>query len=91
MGEPSVLFTFLHLERLSGTSQRFVPRLIMNREFRKLVKRSCPPGSLSLVATALRTLQAKLPTLQAAHLIPNALHAMKEKQEVKPPRPRRAG
>src|SRR6476469_1585660 len=67
--------------RLSGTSQRFVPRLIMNREFRKLVKRSCPPGSLSLVATALRTLQAKLPTLQAAHLIPNALHVPKEKQD----------
>jgi hypothetical protein len=67
--------------RLSGTSQRFVPRLIMNREFRRLVKRSCPPGSLSLVATALRTLQAKLPTLHAAHLIPNALHVTKEKQD----------
>ncbi len=65
-------------KRLSGTSQRFVPRLIMNREFRKLVKRSCPRGSLSLVASALRTLQAKLPTLQAAHLIPNGLNAMKE-------------
>ncbi|HKU52568.1 MAG TPA: radical SAM protein, partial [Nitrospira sp.] len=64
--------------RLSGTSQRFVPRLLMNREFRKLVKRSCPRGSLSLVASALRTLQAKLPTLHAAHLIPNALHTMKE-------------
>ncbi len=46
----------------------------MNREFRKLVKRSCPRGSLSLVASALRTLKAKLPTLQAAPLIPNALH-----------------
>ncbi len=68
-------------KRLSGTSQRFVPRLIMNREFRKLVKRSCPPGSLSLVATALKTLQAKLPTLQVASLIPNALHVMKEKQD----------
>jgi len=67
--------------RLSGTSQRFVPRLIMNREFRNLVKRSCPPGSLSLVATALKTLQAKLPTLQVASLIPNALHAVKEKQD----------
>jgi hypothetical protein len=67
--------------RLSGTSQRFVPRLLMNREFRKLVKRSCPPGSLSLVATALRTLQAKLPTLRAAHVIPNALHASKEDEK----------
>jgi hypothetical protein len=66
-------------KRLSGTSQRFVPRLIMNREFRRLVKRSCPPGSLTLVATALRTLQAKLPALQAqaARLIPNALHVAK--------------
>ena len=65
-------------KRLSGTSQRFVPRLLMNREFRKLVKRSCPPGALSVVSTALKILQAKLPTLQAGHLIPNALHVMKE-------------
>jgi radical SAM superfamily enzyme YgiQ (UPF0313 family) len=64
--------------RLSGTSQRFVPRLIMNREFRKLVKRSCPKGTLSLLASVLKTLQAKLPTLQAASLIPNALHVRKE-------------
>jgi hypothetical protein len=68
-------------KRLSGTSQRFVPRLLMNREFRNLVKRSCPPGSLSLVASALRTLQAKLPTLRAPHVIPNALHVRKEDQE----------
>jgi radical SAM superfamily enzyme YgiQ (UPF0313 family) len=65
-------------KRLSGTSQRFVPRLLMNREFRKLVKRSCPPGALSVVSTALKILQAKLPTLQAGHLIPNALHVMKQ-------------
>ena len=68
-------------KRLSGTSQRFVPRLLMNREFRKLVKRSCPPGALSVVSTALKILQAKLPTLQAGHLIPNALHVMKEKNK----------
>jgi hypothetical protein len=71
--------------RLSGTSQRFVPRLLMNREFRKLVKRSCPPGSLSLVATALKTLQAKLPTLHAADLIPNALHVAKVNKEAEVP------
>jgi len=73
--------------RLSGTSQRFVPRLIMNREFRNLVKRSCPPGSLSLVATALRTLQATLPALhaQVAHLIPNALHVAKASNEAEAP------
>jgi len=68
-------------KRLSGTSQRFIPRLLMNREFRKLVKRSCPPGTLSVVSTALKILQAKLPTLQAGHLIPNALHVIKEKSK----------
>jgi hypothetical protein len=61
---------------LSGTSQRFIPRLEMNREFRKLVKRSCPRGVLSPVATALKTLQTKLPSLEADQLIPNALHAL---------------
>jgi radical SAM superfamily enzyme YgiQ (UPF0313 family) len=63
-------------KRLSGTSQRFIPRLEMNREFRKLVKRSCPRGVLSPVATALKTLQTKLPSLEADQLIPNALHAL---------------
>ena len=66
--------------RLSGTSQRFFPRLIMNREFRKLVKRTCPKGTLSLLGSVLKTLQAKLPTLHAAPLIPNALHVRKETQ-----------
>ena len=46
------------------------------------MKRSCPQGSLSRVASALRTLQAKLPTLQGAQLIPNALYVTKENQEV---------
>ncbi|HJU04396.1 MAG TPA: radical SAM protein [Nitrospiraceae bacterium] len=65
--------------RLSATSQRFVPRFEMNRQFRKLVKRSCPQGTLSPVAAVLKGLQAKLPTFETEHLVPNALHALKQK------------
>ncbi|MEE9173117.1 MAG: radical SAM protein, partial [candidate division NC10 bacterium] len=68
-------------KRLSGTTQRLVARWEMNREFRKLVKRACPMGSLSPVAGVLKTLQAKLPTLDTENLIPNALHALKQKLE----------
>ncbi|MEW6245433.1 MAG: radical SAM protein [Nitrospirota bacterium] len=65
--------------RLVGTKQRFIPRLSMNRQFRKLVKRSCPQGTLSPVAGALKTLEAQLPTLETDQLIPNALHALRQK------------
>ncbi len=65
--------------RLSGTKQRLVARLEMNREFRKLVKRSCPKGTLSPVAGVLKNLQAKLPTVETRQLIPNALHAIKQR------------
>ncbi|MFQ5991717.1 MAG: B12-binding domain-containing radical SAM protein [Nitrospiraceae bacterium] len=68
-------------KRLLGTQQRFLPRLQMNWEFRKLIKRACPKGSLSPVAKALKNLQAKLPTLEAEDFIPNALHALKQKIE----------
>ncbi len=68
-------------KRLSVTSQRLVARWEMNREFRKLVKRACPKGSLSPVATVLKTLQAKLPTIETENLIPNALHALRQKIE----------
>jgi hypothetical protein len=64
-------------KRLSGTSQRFIPRWEMNREFRKLVKRSCPRGTLSPVAMALKTLEARLPSLETDHVIPNALHVIR--------------
>ncbi|MCZ6780595.1 MAG: radical SAM protein [Nitrospirae bacterium] len=67
--------------RLARTSQRLVPRWEMNREFRKLTKRACPKGTLSPVAKVLKTLQAKLPTIDTEHLIPNALHAFKQKIE----------
>jgi radical SAM superfamily enzyme YgiQ (UPF0313 family) len=64
--------------RLSGTSQRLAARYEMNREFRKLIKRSCPKGTLSPVAKVLKNLQAKLPAFETEQLIPNALHAIKK-------------
>ncbi len=66
-------------KRLSGTQQRLVARWEMNREFRKLVKRSCPKGTLSPVAKALKNLQAKLPTADTKQVVPNALHAIKQR------------
>src|SRR5437879_7717750 len=50
----------------------------MNREFRKLVKRTCPKASLSPLAGVLKNLQAKLPVLDKEQLIPSALHALKQ-------------
>jgi radical SAM superfamily enzyme YgiQ (UPF0313 family) len=64
-------------KRLSGTKQRFLPRLEMNREFRKLIKRACPQGTLSPVAAVLKGLQARLPSFETEQFIPNALHALK--------------
>ena len=64
--------------RLIHTKQRLGARFLMNREFRKLVKRSCPRGTLSPVAAALKTLQAKLPSFETNQLIPNALHSLKQ-------------
>ena len=63
--------------RLRHTGQRLVPRIEMNYEFRKLVKRSCPQGKLSPIAAVLKNLQAKLPTMDTGVLIPNALHKIK--------------
>lgn len=63
--------------RLRHTSQRLVPRIEMNYEFRKLVKRSCPQGRLSPIAAVLKDLQAKLPSMDTGLLIPNALHKIK--------------
>jgi hypothetical protein len=71
--------------RLSGTKQRFIARWEMNREFRKLVKRSCPKGRLSPLASVLKNLQAKLPVLDTDHLIPSALHALKQRFDPKAP------
>ncbi len=68
--------------RLAGTSQRLVARWEMNREFRKLIKRACPKGSLSPVASVLKGLQANLPTFETEQLIPNALQAISAMKEV---------
>lgn len=62
--------------RLRHTNQRLIPRLEMNWQFRKLIKRSTPTGSLSPVAEGLKTLQAKLPTRETGQFIPNALCAL---------------
>lgn len=70
-------------KRLSGTSQRLIPRWEMNREFRKLVKRSCPKGTLSPLAGVLKNLQAKLPVLDKEQLVPSALHALKQRFDPK--------
>ena len=71
-------------QRLFHTSQRLLPRLEMNYQFRKMVKRTCPQGGLSPVASALRNLQAKLPTLETKQLIPNALLSLKTHVPGKP-------
>jgi hypothetical protein len=71
--------------RLAGTKQRLVARWEMNREFRKLVKRSCPKGKLSPLASVLKNLQAKLPVLDPDQLIPSALHALKQRFDPKAP------
>jgi len=70
-------------QRLRGTKQRFIPRLVMNREFRKLIKRSCPKGSLSPVASVIKGLQARLPSFETDHLVPNALHSLKQNIEAR--------
>jgi hypothetical protein len=70
--------------RLAGTKQRFLARLEMNREFRKLVKRACPKGTLSPLAKVLKTLQARLPTIDPGQLIPNALAPVKQMLDSQP-------
>lgn len=62
------------LQRVSHTSQRLIPRLEMNWEFRKLICRTTPKGTLSPLAKVLKNLQAKLPTFETQQFIPNALH-----------------
>jgi hypothetical protein len=65
-------------KRLSGTSQRLIPRWEMNREFRKLVKRTRPKVSLSPLAGVLENLQTKLPVFDKEQLFPSAVHALKQ-------------
>src|SRR5256884_567606 len=64
--------------RVSNTSQRIIPRFVMNREFRRVIKRACPQGQLSPVAGVIKALQAKIPSVQMENPIPNALLALKK-------------
>jgi hypothetical protein len=64
--------------RIAHTSQRFIPRLVMNGEFRRVINRACPQGRLSPVADVIKTLQAKLPSVDMENPIPNALLALKK-------------
>src|SRR2546421_388314 len=64
--------------RLSHTTQRLAPRFIMNWEVRRVIHRACPKGSLSPVASVIKTLQAKLPSVKMENSIPNALLALKK-------------
>jgi radical SAM superfamily enzyme YgiQ (UPF0313 family)/anti-anti-sigma regulatory factor len=64
-------------KRLFSTSQRFVPRLIMNLRFRELIRRTCPKGQLSPLGRTLKKLHVQLPSMDTQHLVPNALNAVK--------------
>lgn len=66
------------LKRISSTSQRIIPRFQMNWEFRRVINRACPKGGLSPVAAVIKTLQAKLPSVEMENPIPNALLALKK-------------
>jgi len=66
------------LKRVSNTSQRIIPRFQMNWEFRRVINRACPKGGLSPVAAVIKTLQAKLPSVEMENPIPNALLALKK-------------
>jgi radical SAM superfamily enzyme YgiQ (UPF0313 family) len=65
--------------RILPTGQRLVARGAMNVAFRHLVRRTAPKGSLSPLSEVIESLRVKLPTLATDNLIPNALHAIKEK------------
>ena len=64
--------------RISNTSQRWVARFAMNWEFRRVIRRACPKGGLTPVAGVIKTLQAKLPSVEMENPIPNALLALRK-------------
>ncbi len=65
------------LTRVTSTSQRLLPRWMMNWRFRQLVHRTCPKGRLSPLGQTLKKLHVQLPSVDTGNLIPNALNAMK--------------
>jgi radical SAM superfamily enzyme YgiQ (UPF0313 family)/anti-anti-sigma regulatory factor len=69
------------LTRMSSTSQRFIARWIMNWRFRHLIYRTTPKGRISPLSRVIKTLHDRLPSIERDQLIPNALHALKERVE----------
>jgi len=65
------------LTRMSSTSQRLIPRWMMNWRFRRLVRRTTPKAHLSPLGKTLKKLHVQLPSVDTGHIIPNALHAVK--------------
>jgi anti-anti-sigma regulatory factor len=65
--------------RILPTGQRLAARTAMNLAFRHLVRRTAPKGSISPLSEVIQSLRVKLPSLATENLIPNALHALKEK------------
>ncbi|MCI0528869.1 MAG: radical SAM protein, partial [Nitrospira sp.] len=65
------------LTRVTSTSQRLLPRWMMNWRFRQLVHRTCPKGHLSPLGQTLKKLHVQLPSVDTGNLIPNALNAVK--------------
>ncbi|HEY5648258.1 MAG TPA: STAS domain-containing protein, partial [Nitrospiria bacterium] len=63
--------------RMAHTSQRLIPRLLMNWQFRKLVRRTCPRGRLSPLNQVIKGLQGQFPSIDTGNLIPNTLWAVK--------------
>ena len=64
--------------RLVHTHQRIPARFMMNRGFRRLIYRTTPRAHLSPVGAVIQKLQARLPSLETEHLVPNAMCAIKE-------------
>ncbi|MFQ5779632.1 MAG: B12-binding domain-containing radical SAM protein [Nitrospiria bacterium] len=67
------------LTRMAATRRRILSRWMMNWRFRQLVHRTCPKVRLSPMAKILKDLSGRLPSYETIDLIPNALHALKEK------------
>ncbi len=66
-------------KRISSTSQRVIPRLYMNWQFRRLIYRTTPPGALSPIGKIIQGLDGKIPSrAETAVLIPNALHSIRK-------------
>ena len=68
-------------KRISSTSQRIIPRWIMNWRFRNLVLRTTPETNLSPLGQTIRKLRVQLPSVDTGNFIPNALVAVKNSMQ----------